>query len=94
MMPDELWARVRAVDLTVPDGPACQHCPERALLQFRVEYPRTGVVIERGQALPDLVNGKLRAALVGRDLFACPDHAGVVAVAAAYEVVTGPGGGT
>lgn len=92
MPPVETWAKVRAVDPAV-ESPVCQHCPTLAVLAFRAEYSMAGVVMEPGEVLPSPERAELRTREMVIDAYACMEHAGQLAYAAAVKMLQGPFGG-
>jgi hypothetical protein len=91
MPPAAGWAKVRATD--AGESLVCHRCPERAVLVFRAEYSVTGIVLEPGQAVPDIEHGEVRTSPVVTDMPVCMGHAGEGAVAAVYTMLRGPAGG-
>mgnify|MGYP001112282157 CR=1 FL=1 len=79
------WALVRLVD---PDAPGCNRCKGPALLEFNADFRRTGIVIpQNADEVPQVQETEVKT-----PIFACKEHAGELAFAAAYTVATGPTG--
>lgn len=73
---DMPWAQVRSVDPDAPDIPPCQHCASRPLFQFRAAYTLTTMT---GMPVRD----------EEVDLWACQEHAFIIALGATMRVLTG-----
>lgn len=86
------WAHVRLVD---PDGrpdAECNRCGAGAILQFKADYDVTGIVFPAEGATLATDVPEVSTETVPVDIYACRDHAGELAFAAAYAVAAGPTG--
>lgn len=81
------WASVRLID---PDAqhPGCNRCGGKPLLEFNADYAVNGVSMpEDDDEEPEVKTMENKVTM-----YACQEHAGELAFAAAYTVTAGPTG--